>query len=84
MREYPIEASEEPEIDIEINASTAFANKGRKFTSMFKEINDVTKSLQTYIHTLAYCRDDFSALIEAVEDEKCVTSSPFYGCRLAT
>ncbi len=45
MRNYFIDASEDPESDISINSSTPFANKTTRYRRMLKEINDVTKSL---------------------------------------
>ncbi len=76
MRNDLIDANEDPECDISMNSST--------YTRMLKEINDITKSLQSREQTLADCRHDLNVLIEAIEDEKQVTTSPFYGCRLGT
>ena len=82
MRDDILEAAEHPDCDIKMNKSNAFANKTNRYVRMLKEINDVTRSLQSDGHTLADCRDDINALIEAVTDEKDDINSVFYGCRL--
>eukprot|EP00171_Calliarthron_tuberculosum_P023317 IDg23317t1 len=77
-----IVASQNEESDIPIDCSVQFANKTVKYCSMLKEINHVTKRLQTRAYTLASCRADLDTLIEVVSQAKNNPMSPFYGCRL--
>ncbi len=41
---------------------------------MLKEINDVTKSLQSQKHKLADCRDELNVLIASADDERQITT----------
>lgn len=69
MRDDLIEASEDEDTDLVLNASPVFANMTRKYSRMLHEINCVTKYLQSNGHRRTDCRDDLEALIEAVHDE---------------
>eukprot|EP00171_Calliarthron_tuberculosum_P000224 IDg224t1 len=82
IREELIEASEHPDADFTINDTAAFARKVQKYHGMLSEIDQVTEWLQQKGRTLAACRTDLNTLMEAVEEERTMPSSPLYGCRL--
>lgn len=69
MRETLIEAQDEPDCKIDIDASAALKN-AQKFQLQFKDINAVTKSMQTRLYTVKQCCDDLDALIMESEQKR--------------
>lgn len=51
---------------------------------MLREIDAVTKSLQTRGHTLAACRDDVRKLTSSVTAQRDTFGAPLYKCQLGT
>ncbi len=70
LRDYLLEASDEQGCELSFNSSNVFAAKNRRYARMLGEINQVTLSLQKEGHSLADCRDDLDALLEAINEEK--------------
>lgn len=49
-----------------------------------REIDEVTKSLETLGHFLASCHQDISILIDSVSKQTSLYRSPLYKCTLVT
>lgn len=82
LRDDLIEASGEPNADIQMDTTIRFKNKVVRYAAMLQEINAVTKYLQIQGRTLADCRDDIDLLIDSIAQENANRNSNLFNCRL--
>ena len=67
-----------------INSGNRFAEKAKACGDMLKEINCVTKSLQTRCRPLNECKQDIKELFSAIEASVDDDSLPLHNCTLGT
>ena len=77
-----IDAANDENTNIDINATNGFLNKVKKHQKHLERIQLPTKEMQTQYHTLSDCRADLDLLIQDITECRTIQGHDLYQCDL--